>query len=558
SIWCTSLVFCVAADTTGHIATSTHPTAGASSWSISAVDPSTVAITAVDCPSNTFCMALDSSGAYLDSFDPTGGTTAWNTPTSSTPTSVIDAANILNSLSCPSTYLCLATDQAGDILVANANLPLSILTTSLPSVNEGNPYSQSLSAIGGNAPYAWSIASGSLPTGLTLTSAGTISGSPVTSGIATFVIRVADSSVPSQSAIKQLTIDVNSTQLAVTTTSLPSGNLDTSYSAVLGESGGSAPYTWSIGGGLLPTGLLLSSTGSIFGTPTISGSFSFAVTVTDSSVPPLTASAALVVTISSTPNPTSTQGYWLGGNVANSNGSVFAYGSLTTYPGTATLTPGESVVGIAGGPQSQGYWLATSTGGVFSFGSALFYGSMGGTPLFQPVVGMTSTPDGLGYWLVAADGGIFAFGDAVYYGSTGGRSLVQPIVGMASTPDGHGYWLVAADGGIFAFGDAGFYGSAGGISLAKPVSAMASTPDGHGYWLVGQDGGIFPYGDAGFFGSGASLSRPIAYPVVGILGTPDGLGYWMVSSDGGVFAFGDATFNGSKGVGSALIIGIAN
>ncbi len=75
--------------------------------------------------------------------------------------------------------------------------------------------------------------------------------------------------------------------------------------------------------------------------------------------------------------------------------------------------------------------------------------------LNKPVVGIAGTPSGQGYWLVASDGGIFAYGDAGFYGSTGSMTLNKPIVGMASTATGKGYWLVASDGGIFAFGDAG-------------------------------------------------------------------------------------------------------
>ena len=57
--------------------------------------------------------------------------------------------------------------------------PLSITTASLPNGTAGAAYSVTLAATGGTGPYSWSIASGSLPSGLTLNSAtGTISGTP--------------------------------------------------------------------------------------------------------------------------------------------------------------------------------------------------------------------------------------------------------------------------------------------------------------------------------------------------------------------------------------------
>ncbi len=570
SISCTSLTFCVATDTTGHVATSIHPTAGASSWTMSDIDGSN-AINSVDCTSQNFCMAIDNQGNYLYYPGPAGGTNGWSvasttgdpaaTPSLPPPPPVVTAPTgfdyHLNSLNCPTSYLCLATDQSGNVVVASANVPLSILTTSLPADTQGTSYSQSLSAIGGTAPYSWKIISGTLPSGLTLSSSGTISGAPSSSGTFTFVIEVSDASTPSQSSIEQLNIVVSSSPIIVTTTSLPNAALDTAYSAVLSASGGTLPYSWSLGGGFLPTGLSLSPSGSIFGVPTISGSFSFTVIVSDSSSPSQSQSAALSLTISATPSRSSTQGFWLAGYSATTP-YVYSYGSAPsiTSSANATLVGGQTIVGIAAMSNQQGYWLATSGGGVFSYGGALFYGSMEGAPLTKPVVGIASTPDGLGYWLVAADGGIFSYGDAQFYGSTGALRLNQPIVGMAATPDGHGYWLVAADGGIFSYGDAQFYGSTGNINLAKPVSGMVSTPDGRGYWLVAQDGGVFPYGDAQFYGSGAGKS--IASPVVGILATPDGLGYWIVSSTGAIFAFGDATFIASRGVSPATITGIAS
>ncbi len=84
--------------------------------------------------------------------------------------------------------------------------------------------------------------------------------------------------------------------VSVTTSSLPSGQVSSSYSATLAASGGTAPYTWSITTGSLPSGLSLSSSsGAISGTPTASGTSSFTVRVTDSNS--LTASAQLSITI---------------------------------------------------------------------------------------------------------------------------------------------------------------------------------------------------------------------------------------------------------------------
>jgi Phosphoesterase family/Putative Ig domain/Abnormal spindle-like microcephaly-assoc'd, ASPM-SPD-2-Hydin/Immunoglobulin I-set domain/Protein of unknown function (DUF1565) len=70
--------------------------------------------------------------------------------------------------------------------------PLTISTTSLPAGAVGQGYSAQLNATGGTAPYTWSVVSGSLPAGLTLSSSGAISGAPSTAGTSTFTVKLTD------------------------------------------------------------------------------------------------------------------------------------------------------------------------------------------------------------------------------------------------------------------------------------------------------------------------------------------------------------------------------
>jgi Domain of unknown function (DUF4082)/Putative Ig domain len=70
--------------------------------------------------------------------------------------------------------------------------PLTITTTSLPDATAGVSYPATLAATGGTPPYTWSIASGTLPAGLTLAPAtGEISGTPTATGTSTFTVTVA-------------------------------------------------------------------------------------------------------------------------------------------------------------------------------------------------------------------------------------------------------------------------------------------------------------------------------------------------------------------------------
>ena len=86
--------------------------------------------------------------------------------------------------------------------------------------------------------------------------------------------------------------------LAISTSSLTPGVVGTAYSANLVANGGTSPYTWSITSGSLPAGLSLAAgSGVITGTPTASGTFSFTATVSDSSNPVQTQSAAVSITV---------------------------------------------------------------------------------------------------------------------------------------------------------------------------------------------------------------------------------------------------------------------
>jgi hypothetical protein len=80
---------------------------------------------------------------------------------------------------------------SGAVVLTQSGLALNIDTTSLPGGTVGVPYSQTLTASGGTSPYTWSLASGTLPAGLTRSGA-TISGTPTTAGTYSFTVGVTD------------------------------------------------------------------------------------------------------------------------------------------------------------------------------------------------------------------------------------------------------------------------------------------------------------------------------------------------------------------------------
>lgn len=88
----------------------------------------------------------------------------------------------------------LAGQTATRNFVFNVTAPPFVFTPStLPNGQAGVPYpSTTLSVTGGIAPYSFAVTSGSLPTGLVLSAAGVLSGTPVTAGPATFTVTATD------------------------------------------------------------------------------------------------------------------------------------------------------------------------------------------------------------------------------------------------------------------------------------------------------------------------------------------------------------------------------
>lgn len=243
---------------------------------------------------------------------------------------------------------------------------LAISTTSLPNGAVASAYSQSLAAADGTGTLTWSLASGSLPAGLTLSGSGTISGTPTAIGASYFIVKVVDSATPQQANTLLLSITVNGAvggTLSISTTSLPTGTVGTAYTGAIIVTGGTPPYIYSLFPSALPVGLSLdSSSGQISGTPTAQATTTLSVTVTDSTQPTaqMAGPQSVSLTINPAPAASSSSGNEavLSGQYAftlsgfNSAGFLAIAGSFAA-DGTGKITGGEADTNGVLGPNTS-------------------------------------------------------------------------------------------------------------------------------------------------------------------------------------------------------------
>jgi large repetitive protein len=276
-----------------------------------------------------------------------GTTTGQSVQISGTPTATGTSSNIVVT----------ATDSGGTFqqtkstaaLSLTVLLKLSITTASLPGGTANTAYSATLQATGGVTPYTWSATG--LPAGLSINATtGIISGSPTTAGTSTPAVTVKDSGSPQQQATGQFTIVIAPAALAITTNSLPSASVNTTYSQTLQSTGGTLPITWSLASGSLPSGLSLSATGAITGVPSTTGTSTFTVKAADSGSPQQTQTQALSITVSTAPLAITTT------SLPNAELGTAYTATLTSSGGTGAIT--WSVIGSL----PVGLALNTSTG----------------------------------------------------------------------------------------------------------------------------------------------------------------------------------------------------
>jgi Putative Ig domain len=190
---------------------------------------------------------------------------------------------VVDSSSTPQT-----SKQNVTLLIDNQFTLTAYPNNSLVEYQAANTYMVYIS--GGVPPYTASIVQGSLPPGLTLDPNNAwFMGAPNALGTYSVVIAVHDSYSPQESQQVPVTFTIRVPPLqigsAIGQTNLI---LNKPYTGHFYATGGTPPYSFQVGVNTLPPGLILSDpvNGIVTGTPTVSGSYTFAMIVTDSSPAP--------------------------------------------------------------------------------------------------------------------------------------------------------------------------------------------------------------------------------------------------------------------------------
>ncbi|MDX9856657.1 MAG: M4 family metallopeptidase [candidate division Zixibacteria bacterium] len=156
----------------------------------------------------------------------------------------------------------------------------SIVTTSIPDWTEGGYMEEQLQSTGGTGSHTWSDKFGDLSgTGLSLSSTGLLSGTPLAAGEISFTAEVTDESAQTDEQAYSFTINQ---PMTITSTTLPEWTAGQAYNQSLTVSGGTGVKTWSdINGDLAGTGLTVNANGTVTGTPVSAQVINFTAAVSD-------------------------------------------------------------------------------------------------------------------------------------------------------------------------------------------------------------------------------------------------------------------------------------
>ena len=186
----------------------------------------------------------------------------------------------------------------------NVDVVFSPVPSTLLVAAVGSSFSQTVTVTsGGTQPFVFTL--DTAPAGLTLAAvdsfSATLSGTPTVAGLSTIQITVVDALKRTTFVPYQIQVKANSAPaLAISPTTIVDAFQPQTYTQFFTVSGGVAPFAWSESGALPPNLVFHPTTGAscdISGVPVQAGSFTFTLTVTDSSVPQRTGTATITLNV---------------------------------------------------------------------------------------------------------------------------------------------------------------------------------------------------------------------------------------------------------------------
>lgn len=251
----------------------------------------------VNNPLDTVLEVVDAGGIRFNTCRQPGDTSAnfvspcMNDDISTSPV-VRDSAldfQVPGATNAPTTFYVHVLDWRGDarpdmnysLQVSGVVPPLTIQTSSLLPAARGLSYSQQLSAANATGVVSWSVVGGSLPPGLTLSTAGAITGSATSNGIYSFTVQASDSHNPPQVVQAQETIRVVDPVVITSSPTFPDACVNQPYSFKMQTSGGAPPLVWTFVSQSWVSINLDQSTGVFSGTANVTGTFTGLVGVND-------------------------------------------------------------------------------------------------------------------------------------------------------------------------------------------------------------------------------------------------------------------------------------
>jgi hypothetical protein len=324
------------------------------------------------------------------------------------------------------------------VTVNAAAIPITVNPATLPNTTVGVAYSQTATATGGTGSYTFSR-TGTLPTGLSLSATGALTGTPTAAGTFNFSIVATDSASATGSRVYAVTINP---AIVVNPATLPAGTVGGAYSQTISTTGGSGGVTFGVTAGALPVGVSLdTSSGVVSGTPTTAGTSNFTITATDNVG--ATGLRAYSVTINA-------------GIAVNP----------ATLPATTISVPYAQTVTATGG---NGSYTFSVSAGALPTGLSLnpASGQVSGTP----------TAAGTASFTITATDGLAATGSRAYVVTVNPALTVNPATLAAATVGSAYSQTVSSTGGT---GSVAFSVTAGalpaGLSLNAATGQITGTP----------------------------------------------------------------------------------